>query len=219
MNDIQRHDRWKRSGLRTYNGKWADDYDSCLWWRFFSAQNMDKAVVDELSRFNPNLRILDVGCATGRLLKSLARNGLHDLYGMDIAPRIVATAKRRLKPLVKDIDLQVGDAEEKIPWLNNTFDVITATGVLHHFANPKSALKEIYRVLKPKGQLIIIDPKFFSPIRQIINLFLKIHPLNGDFHFYSLKGVTSLLKKCNFNIVKCKQYSWCMYIVIGEKLL
>jgi ubiquinone/menaquinone biosynthesis C-methylase UbiE len=217
MTNTHHHNRWKRSGLRAYNGKWAVAYDSCLWWKVFSAQSMDSAVVEQLGLINTNLHVLDIGCATGRLLESLVRGGLNNLYGMDIAPRIIRTAQRRLTPFNKDIDLRVGDAEEKITWPDSSFDVVTVTGVLHHLTKPKSALKEIYRVLKHQGRLIVIDPCFFPPVRHVINLFLKIHPFNGDFHFYSAKRATDLLTKCHFKNVICKPLSWHMFIVVSAK--
>jgi ubiquinone/menaquinone biosynthesis C-methylase UbiE len=217
MSDARSENRWKRSGLRAYDGKWAVTYDSCLWWKLFSPQRMDQAVVEHVRRLTENPRVLDVGCATGRLLESLLQWGVDDVCGMDIAPRIVTAAQERLQPYDKSIDLRVGDAEEHIPWDDDTFDAVTLTGVFHHFTSPTSALKEIQRVLRPRGCLIVIDPRFFAPLRQVMNLFLRVYPLNGDFHFYTLKSAAALLKECQFEVVSRCQVTWNLFLVVCEK--
>lgn len=217
MSDTQSLNRWKRSGLKAYNGKWAVAYDACLWWKFLSPQSMDRAVAGQITRLKRNPKVLDIGCATGRLLESLFQKGVSDLCGMDIAPRIIATAQERMKSYDKSIDLRVGDAEEHIPWADDTFDAVTLTGVLHHFTSPHSALMEIHRVLRPHGCLIIVDPRFFAPLRQVVNLFLKVCPLSGDFHFYSHRGAAALLTECQFKIVLHARVTWNLFLIVCRK--
>jgi ubiquinone/menaquinone biosynthesis C-methylase UbiE len=217
QSDINKFDRWKRSGLKIYNGKWAETYDSCLCWKIISSDVWDKTIINQLGLLPGNIRILDVGCATGRLLESLANAGVKNLHGVDIASRIVESAKRRLANRDIFADIRTADAEENLPWPNSTFDLVTLTGVLHHFTHPDKALAEIYRVLNNKGQLLILEPLFFTPIRQLSNLFLRFFPLNGDYHFYTPKGVTSLLKECKFTGLSSKSVTWYLFLVVGEK--
>jgi ubiquinone/menaquinone biosynthesis C-methylase UbiE len=68
--------------------------------------------------------------------------------------------------------LKTADSEDDLPWPDNSFDIITLTGVIHHFYRLNDALKEAYRVLDKQGKLIILDPWFPIIIRQIVNSWL-----------------------------------------------
>ena len=89
-------DRYKRSSYRTYNSRKAKRYDSSLAVQFYRPELMDDAVLEELGSEVPSLAILDVGCATGRLLRRLADAGAHDLAGIDLVPAILETARASL---------------------------------------------------------------------------------------------------------------------------
>jgi len=210
-------DRWKKSGLRTYDGKWAEEYDSCFYWKIIPADKWDMAVIKQVEIPLKEARILDVGCATGRLLEAMIRKGAVNLCGVDIAPKIVDTARRRIAKYDVKADLRPADVEEHLPWPDQSFDVVTLTGVLHHLTQPQKALSEIYRVLKPGGQLVILELRFIFPVRQICNLFLQIFPMNGDYRFYTPKGTVSLLRQCRFKIRPGKKTPWYTFAVCGVK--
>ena len=87
--------------------------------------------------------ILEVGCNIGNQLALLQNHGFKNLYGIEIFPKAVETAKTR----TKDINIIQGTVFD-IPFKNDVFDLVFTAGVLIHI-NPKDikkALKEIYRV-------------------------------------------------------------------------
>jgi SAM-dependent methyltransferase len=98
-----------------------------------------------------DLRLLDVGCGTGRLLCDLRELG--DARGVDASDEAIGFSRKR----------GVGDLVEKadfrhLPFAAQSFDVITAVDTLEHIADDVGALQEWGRVLKPEGRLFIFVP-------------------------------------------------------------
>jgi ubiquinone/menaquinone biosynthesis C-methylase UbiE len=202
---FQKHDRYKASSYRSYNFKMPSRYDTCIWMKFCQTALWDRALVQELRLHISSLRILDVGCATGRFLKRLAEAGATELFGADLAPRILEVAREKLSRTGASVELRTADAEDSLPWDGDSFDAVTLTGVLHHFFRPRDALAEVRRVLRPGGRLLLIDPCFFPPVRQILNVALRVTPHDGDFHFYSPREAADLLTDIGFELRRTRR--------------
>lgn len=191
-------DRYKASSYRSYNYRMPSRYDTSIWMDLCQVPLWDRTVVQELGPSIGSLRILDVGCATGRLLQRLAEAGATELFGIDLAPRILDVARAKLSKSGTRVELRDADAEDSLPWQADSFDAVTMTGVLHHFFRPRQALAEVRRVLRPGGRLVLIDPCFFPPLRQVVNTVLRVSPHQGDFHFYSRSAAGRLLQSAGF---------------------
>jgi ubiquinone/menaquinone biosynthesis C-methylase UbiE len=215
---FRKHDRYKASSYQSYNFKMPSRYDECIWLKLCQTPLWDRTLVQELRPNIGSLRILDVGCATGRLLERLAEAGAADLFGVDLAPRILEVARERLSGTGASVELQAADAEDSLPWDRDFFDAVTLTGVLHHFFRPGDALAEIRRVIRPGGRLLLIDPCFSPPVRQILNLALRVAPHAGDFHFYSLQEAASLLTGSRFEVRRIRRVGWWAFLVDSLKL-
>ncbi len=214
-NSAQLYDRYKASSFRAYNVKLPDRYDTAIAARILRLAVMDDFVLDELGPNVSTLRILDVGCATGRLLDRLAAAGARSLAGSDLAPRIVDVARAKLADRGIEADLRPADAESELPWPPGSFDVVTSTGVLHHFMRPEAALAEIERVLRPGGRLVMSDACFFPPARELMNLCLLVHPHEGDYHFHTARQAADLLTESGWDVVRCRRLNWWSYGVVG----
>jgi len=215
--ETERYDRYKASSYRAYNFKLPERYDTSIVTRLCRVGVMDDAVLEELGPDLPSLRVLDVGCATGRLLARLADAGATQLAGSDLAPRILTTARTKLEPYGLGIDLRSADAEDALPWPDGTFDVVTTTGVLHHFFHPDAALSEMRRVLRAGGRLVLVDPCFYTPVRQILNAVLKVWPRAGDYHFYAPPEVTALLEQAGWIQVRWRRLNATFFAVVSVK--
>ena len=102
--------------------------------------------------------ILDIGCGAGFDLfvasTKVGENG--KVCGIDLTPEMVTKATKNLQLASCQVEVQVGSSEE-IPFDRDTFDVVTSNGVLNLSPLKEQSFKEIYRVLKPGGQLQFAD--------------------------------------------------------------
>jgi ubiquinone/menaquinone biosynthesis C-methylase UbiE len=214
---LKKYDRYKASSYKAYNTKMPERYDSMIWMRVFRVHSWYQEIVNELNTDLANLYILDVGCATGRLLSQFAESGCQHLYGTDLASKILEVARKKLSAYSVPVQLKTADVEDEIPWPDNSFDVVTLTGVLHHFYRPLDALSEIYRVLRPNGCLVVVEPRFVPILRQIFNAYLFVIPHDGDCKFYSPRGVTRLLRSTSFEEIRQRKVSRLLFLVVGYK--
>jgi ubiquinone/menaquinone biosynthesis C-methylase UbiE len=104
----------------------------------------------------PGHRVLDVGCGTGTLLELLERIEPGAVAtGLDPDANALARARRKVRAAVT-LDCGYADA---LPYSSATFDRVFSTLMLHHLeADAQSpALREMHRVLKPDGALLVLD--------------------------------------------------------------
>ena len=121
-------------------------------WSFY----VEATIRETLARLSlrQTARVLDVGCGTGALLHELARRFPQTtLVGVDPVPEMLAVARRRLPA---SIELREAWAEE-LPFGNEEFDVVVSCNMFHYIREPASALKQMSRVLRPCGELVITD--------------------------------------------------------------
>ena len=97
-------------------------------------------------------RILDVGCGTGANLLMLSQFG--DAEGVDVSEDALAFCRERGLENVK-----LG-AAEKLPYDDGTFDLVTALDVVEHLDDDLAGLREMRRVLRPGGRVLLFVPTF-----------------------------------------------------------
>ncbi len=108
----------------------------------------------------PHGTVLDLGCGNGVFLEHLWRGGARDLtlVGLDVSTGMLRHATRRLRALDDDAALLVQGDACRLPFGDGTFDVVFARGLLHHLPDPHAGMAEIARVLRPGGQVAVLDP-------------------------------------------------------------
>ena len=215
---FRKHDRYKASSYRVYNAMGAT-YDTSFWMKFYQrgVSLADRAIIEALGPEIASLAILDVGCATGRLLLKLAQTGARCLSGVDLAPNVLEAAKGKLASRNFHAELRVADSEDSLPWPAESFDVLTLTGVLHHFYRPVEALSEMRRVLRPEGRILVWDPCWFPLLRWALNVCLRIAPHAGDCRFYSQEAAARLLEDAGFRPVRVRRVSLWFYGITAIK--
>lgn len=97
----------------------------------------------------PGARLLEVGCGMGTDLLQFARGGAI-CTGMDLTPRSIAITRHRFALYGQRADFLIGDGE-RLPFENDSLDVVYSNGVLHHTPDTAGAIREVHRVLKPGG--------------------------------------------------------------------
>lgn len=176
------------------------------------ARGQYKYVLNELQQLDFQ-KILDVGCGTGEILKSIKeRYSFVQLYGLDISEEMLKQANDKLKGTAT---LILGDAEN-ITLETNSFDLLLCTDSFHHYPNPQQAISEFYRVLKHGKFLLIADYWKPFPIRQIMNLFIS-YSNEGDVKIYSKKEIIEFLKRGGFQEIIYKKIQNSGYLVIAKK--
>jgi len=94
-------------------------------------------------------RLLEVGCGMGTDLLQFARGGAV-CTGVDLTPRSIAISRHRFELYGAPGTFLITDGE-RLPFPDNSFDVVYSNGVLHHTPDTPGAVREIYRVLRPGG--------------------------------------------------------------------
>ena len=110
-------------------------------------------LVEEFSHSNKD-KILDVGCGPGFLSIDLAKSG-HTVVGVDTSEKMISISKKQaFNSGVTGCDFYIGDAE-KTNFKDASFDCVVASGVIEYMNKDDIMLKEMNRILKPNGHLIL----------------------------------------------------------------
>lgn len=142
-----------------------------------------KKAIKCISSIASNPLILDVATGTGDLAIAALKLNPQKVIGIDISTEMlnVGIKKIKRKGYQNLIELKKGDSEN-LEFDDNTFDGITAAFGVRNFENLDKGLSEMYRVLKPKGKIVILEfskPRVF-PVKQFYNFYFKaILPLLG----------------------------------------
>jgi ubiquinone/menaquinone biosynthesis C-methylase UbiE len=133
----------------TYDEKWSISYDErCI---TYAADRFRHAAGEAAW---PYERALELGCGTGFFLLNLMQAGVAARGSVtDLSPGMVQAALRNAEHLGLDVDGRVADAE-RIPYDDETFDLVVGHAVLHHIPDVELALREVLRVLKPGGRFV-----------------------------------------------------------------
>jgi len=111
------------------------------------------ARVVDLARPGPSDTIADVGCGNGMYLAELARRGLPGrVLGVDLSLGMLTAARRRL---AAGVALAVGDATA-LPLRDRAADLTIAAHMLYHVPEPADGLRELRRVTRPGGRVVIV---------------------------------------------------------------
>jgi len=131
-----------------------------------------KKAVSILKAKQPQI-ILDVASGTGDFAIEALKTNAKKVIGVDISEGMLNVGKEKLKKLnlTDKIELQVADAEH-LPFTDNYFDAITVGFGVRNFENLEMGLKDMLRVLKPNGDLVIIE---FSKPTGLFSYVYKIY--------------------------------------------
>jgi ubiquinone/menaquinone biosynthesis C-methylase UbiE len=139
---------------------------------------------------------LEIGCGRGvgvEILKDVF--DVRQVHAFDLDPGMIELARRQLTPDRNRVDLWVGDVSA-IAARDNTYDNVFDFGAIHHVVEWRSAVKEIYRVVKPGGR-IYIEEILAKWITHPVFRHLMDHPQTDRF---DLDQFTQALRDCGFKV-------------------
>ena len=180
----------------------ARDYDEK--WSFY-VDSTTRATLARL-RMRPDDRVLDVGCGTGELLSRIAaKHPGASLAGIDPVPQMLAVARKKLSDKV---DLRLGWANE-LPWPEGSFDVVVSCNMFHYVTHPVAAIREMQRVLRPGGQILITDWCDDYLACRLCNLYLRLTS-RAHYKTYREKECLTLLHQAGHSDAEVERYkiSW-----------
>jgi demethylmenaquinone methyltransferase/2-methoxy-6-polyprenyl-1,4-benzoquinol methylase len=147
----------------------------------------------------PGERALDLCCGTGDVSFALAHRGL-DVAGLDFSAPMLAVANQRLKERFPDarVNFLQGDAQQ-IPFPDNSFDIVTISYGLRNLADWETGLREMQRVARPGGRLLVLDfgrpdnavwrEIYFGYLRYFVPILGRIFCGDADTHGYILESL------------------------------
>jgi len=194
------------SGGITHKSMENDEYaimyqiEQTHWW-FVGKQFLIKSILRRLyAKGTKERNILDIGCGTGIILKLLS--GFGTAYGMELSPEAIQFLGRRdLKLVVRS------DANAPIAFRNNSFSAITCLDVLEHVDNDFFLIKELVRVCKPGGHIIITVPAF--------NVLWSVH--DDALHHrrrYTRNRLLEKVDQLNCKVIKSSYYNTALILPI-----
>lgn len=153
-----------------------------------------RIILDKIAKYRRKGKILDIGCATGFLLDEARKQGWQ-AYGVELSKWAVNFAREKF-----NLDIYEGlVVEAKFPY--NYFDAVVMIDTIEHLPNPRQALEEIRRILKPDGILCISTPDIESFSSRILTArWWGIQ--QSHLYYFSKKTFTKLLDATGFNVIK-----------------
>lgn len=149
--------------------------------------------------------VLEIAVGTGRNLSYYPED--IRVTGIDLSPGMLEIAQQRARELGRDADLRQGDAQ-MLDFDAGSFDTVVCTLSLCSIPDDARAVAEIYRVLRPGGQLLLLEHvrSSSSAVRVFQWLFERVTvALEGD---HQLREPRSHLIAQGFEIEKLQRYGW-----------
>lgn len=179
----------KQFGIRSKN--W---HDSCRW---LTDDGLLRAHA-EMCKAAPGARMLDVCCGSGIVGASFAERVSYKV-GLDITPEMRALAGTRLN------EVREGSIYD-MPFAEGSFDVVVTREVIHLLPEAHRPLTEIFRVLRPGGQLIFGQTVPYNEVDAawVFRIFKKKQPLFCN--NFLAEDLRRLLRECGFENVEMTEY-------------
>jgi demethylmenaquinone methyltransferase / 2-methoxy-6-polyprenyl-1,4-benzoquinol methylase len=151
-----------------------------------------------MTRVQPGERALDVCCGTGDIAFALNARGAN-VTGVDFSEAMLAVAHERRKKREGTVpEFQHGDAQ-KLPFPDHTFDIVTVGYGLRNLSQWDMGLREMHRVAKPHGRLLVLDfgkpdqaawrSLYFAYLRLFVPLFGRLFCGDSATHAYILESL------------------------------
>ena len=114
--------------------------------------------IDLIKGMDKNIKIVDLGCGNGQIIKKLRKIGFKNIDYYDIEDRF-------------DGKVKIMDFNKKLKFKDNSFNLVISTEVIEHLENKYLFFREVKRVLKPEGTFIFSTPNCLNIFNKILYMF------------------------------------------------
>ncbi len=157
----------------------------------------------------PFTTLLDLDCGGGKLLEQLYETFPDmEACGFDYSLERLAGAKERLSG--HSVEFKFGNAKN-LPYDDAQFDVVVSTSTFHHYPYPEEVLKEVHRVLKPKGTFVICDTYLNATLRYLNSICKPINSVT-EVRMYSEKEMWDMLNAAGFTSIQWRRLNKHAYL-------
>lgn len=147
----------------------------------------------------PDYTVLDVGCGGGKTINRLAEMApMGKVYGIDYSPDMVTYAKKINKKLIEKNKVEIKETSVDNTGLpNNTFDLVTAVETYYFWPSLPDAFKEVHRILKLNGALLMVNEMIKDGVYEVENAALieKVHV-----RLFRLEELRGMLEAAGFRV-------------------
>jgi SAM-dependent methyltransferase len=165
-------------------------------WFFVARRRVLSRLLDQVLDGTDNPTILDVGCGTGATTGFLERYG--EVTGVDISPLAVKHGREQGRTR-----LCLADGGQ-LPFVEGSFDLVTALDLLEHLENESMGLREMWRVLKGGGRLLAVVPAF--PL-----LWSDFDEFSGHYRRYTSGQLRETIELAGFDITRLSYFNTLLF--------
>lgn len=183
----------------------------------------------------PSGRVLDVGCGPGHLAEDLLDRGM-DVWGVDATPAMIEACRRRFAPRPA-AHFTVGEAT-RLAFSDGAFDAAICLGVIDYIPALEAAVRELIRVVKPGGTVLVSFPNLLSPYA-VWRLFVfypavalvrpAYYRLTGrqavpfrplwTTKMQTLRRVVTLMRRCGASVADARYYNFNVFLSPADELI
>lgn len=209
---------------------WEDNYER------ISFVNRDRLILNGLRDEDVvGKQWLDAGCGTGRLARRLAQRGAL-VRGVDASCSMIEVAQRQAERerVTGQVSFDRIETIENLPFAGDTFDGVLCSSVLEYVDDPVVCLRELRRVLKADGLLIVSVPNRWSAFRIVLSVLFTVLPFvrksrqwayfRFSRHQYSRSEFQRILERQHFAVTRIDLFGgpfplWLQWSRLGASLL
>ena len=147
-------------------------------------------------------KLLELGCATGEFLLAGKERGWN-VQGLDVSESLATAARKQ-----HGLDIIVSPSIEQAALADASYEVVYASHVLEHLPAPSSALRDIHRILKPEGVLVLQVPNEFDDLLYLLFRWLATNRFKragadvvDHLYFFSPQSLQQMVGKAQFQIL------------------
>jgi 2-polyprenyl-3-methyl-5-hydroxy-6-metoxy-1,4-benzoquinol methylase len=188
-------------------------------WQFDPRERKFGRVWALLEQHLPCDALLDAGCGDGRYLAAVARaRGAARVVGTDISERILDTARTAAAPFEPEL---VRANLESLPFADGQFDVVLCSQVIEHLLDVDAGLRELARVLRPKGTLILTTDNARNLVTRTLYLGRLRRHAGFDFPHrdFEVDDLRQRLRAAGLDVVAAETFRFSAPRGIGQRVL